>query len=348
MPVISPAYPKNNVPIVFSSDDNFLACTAVAVRSILRHASPERNYDIILLHNGIPDARLAPFTELAAAEENISIRCFNTSPLMQNRDFFVSNRPGFSETTFYRLGLPWLLSEYNKVLYLDGDTVTLTDVAQLFDTDVDGYLLAAAPDICGQGGYFRPDGLEAHYRRDILKMSDPELYFNSGVLVINCSAFRSRFTMETVLDKATAYKWKTHDQDVLNSLCSGNVHWLPLSWNFIEVMWGKEFLPERYLRMFNEARRAPLLYHYASDLKPWVMSFPDSHLLFWETALDTPYFRELMRKPKLSSSMIELLREPEAVVAERYYNGQVGFRYILKFIRGWASFKLTGAKTSGR
>lgn len=339
MMTVSPIYNNDAVTVVFSSDDNFLPCTAVSMQSIVRHASPERYYDLILLHSGIADERLARLCGLADDRENVSIRCFNASSCLQGNKFYTENRWDFNDATFYRLCIPWLFQGYDKVLYLDGDTLAMTDVAQLADTDIRGCLLGAALDICGQGNYFNSDGVEASYRRKLLKMDDPENYFNSGVLLINIIEFRERFTQEFILEKTASYDWKGHDQDVLNSICAGSVKWLDFRWNFIETIWNSTYLPERYRRMLEEARQAPLLYHYASEYKPWSMELPDAHLRFWDTAATTPFYGELQNSPKRfayfsnTHSVLDL-------AYHKYIDGEAGMRYLLFLLKGWASFKL--------
>lgn len=341
--MIKPAYEKNNIPIAYTADDNFLPCIAASVRSVMRNASPELNYDIILLHNDISEERLALFTGMADIMENISIRCFSASSCTEGYKFFFANRPDFSEAVYYRLCIPWLLTEYDKVIYLDGDTIIMADLARLFNTDIEEHLAAAAQDFCSQGSYFIPDGYLARYRSDVLKMSNPEYYFNSGVMIMNLAAFRNKFSINAVLETASSYEWQSHDQDVLNVLCDGDIKWLPLSWNYTEIMWNKEYLPEHYMKDYEEAGKSPRLYHFISDCKPWRIALPESHALFWEAAIGTPFFQEMYTCPKLYRYYVadDDLKD---TIFDSFSNGEIGFRYILKYIRCWLIFKLKGSK----
>ena len=55
-------------------------------------------------------------------------------------------RDYYTKTTYFRLFIPDLYPQYDKVLYLDSDIVVLGDIAELYNTNIKGNLVAAVPD----------------------------------------------------------------------------------------------------------------------------------------------------------------------------------------------------------
>ena len=46
---ISPAFQKNNIPVVFATDENWGIFLSVVIKSILETSSESNNYDLIVL-----------------------------------------------------------------------------------------------------------------------------------------------------------------------------------------------------------------------------------------------------------------------------------------------------------
>ena len=49
--------------------------------------------------------------------------------------------------TYYRLFIPLILPQYEKVLYLDSDMIILADVADLYNENISGFPVGAALDV---------------------------------------------------------------------------------------------------------------------------------------------------------------------------------------------------------
>jgi lipopolysaccharide biosynthesis glycosyltransferase len=173
--------------------------------------------------------------------------------------------------TFFRLLLPDLLPEYGTLLYLDADTIALTDVAELFATDLGEACVAAVPDLHVNG--FIRDGATNYLHRTAyrdmnwtgyavkllgLDPADPG-YFNAGVALLDLARIRSEG-----LDKAMLAFLEKHqplalcDQDVMNAVLARKKRLLPLEWNIkgdlLHPLW-----PARQVRA---AMRHPRILHY--------------------------------------------------------------------------------------
>ncbi|MFQ6723881.1 MAG: glycosyltransferase family 8 protein, partial [Clostridia bacterium] len=105
-------------------------------------------------------------------------------------------------------------------------------------------------------------------------------YFNSGILVMNLDAFRKEKLEEKFIYLLNNYNFGTvaPDQDYLNVLCKGRIHYIDKAWNKMPV--SNEGFDEKDLK----------LVHYNMFQKPWKYEGILYEKYFWETAKNTPYY----------------------------------------------------------
>src|SRR5690606_18465225 len=70
------------------------------------------------------------------------------------------------------------------------------------------------------------------YMRSVLNIDSLESYFNSGVLVMDVQKLIARNAMPEFLEVARRNNKYFHDQNVLNSVLQGDVHFLDPGWNY--------------------------------------------------------------------------------------------------------------------
>lgn len=138
----------------------------------------------------------------------------------------VRNLPSdarFGPAMWYRIFLPKLLPDVERVLYLDVDTLVLDTLTPLWELALDGYLIAAVQNVFMK--YHRWQAADLG-----LSVQD---YFNSGVLLFHLEEMRkAKFTRglsRLVRKWGPALKWP--DQDALN--LAAQSRWLRLHprWN---------------------------------------------------------------------------------------------------------------------
>lgn len=288
---------KPIVPVAFAADDNYVPMLTTTITSMLENASKDRHYDIVVLTNNISGDNRALISSLVDSYGDASVRFVDATPFIAKFKL-TTNNPHISNETYYRFLIQELLPFYNKVLYLDSDLIVTGDVAELFDTDVNDYLLAATRDIDFLGNINMPDGKRMAYAKKVLGLKDPYDYFQAGVLLLNTNAMRQKLTMEQWLQKATNDEYIYNDQDVLNAECQGQVLYLDQSWNvMIDCDYRIErvfsFAPAKIYNDFMRARQEARITHYAGFQKPWNMVRCDRAPLYWHYARLTPFYEEL-------------------------------------------------------
>lgn len=297
---LQPAFPdavEKTVPVVFAANDAFAPACSVAIASVLKNAANDRQYDIVILESDISQASKARICEMTDGTENFSVRFFSAAPLIEN--YRLQANDHITVETFYRFLIQDVLPGYEKVLYLDGDLVCDRDVAELFDENIDGYLLAAVrdPDMLGCANLSK---YRRAYLRQELEMEDPYGYFQAGVLLLNLSEMRKLYTMEQWLTFAM-HPYKYSDQDVLNRYCQGRVKYLDPAWNVLtdfddyRVPVIIAAAPEEIRAAYMKSREHPFIVHYAGYRKPWKYPDVDMRSYFWKYAAETPYYAQFSR-----------------------------------------------------
>ncbi len=295
---IKPAFTENNVPIIVAANDYYAPYISTLLLSIREHSSSKNNYDILILSHDIKKENKDNLLATLGKMENFSLRFSDPGSFLDGYDLYT--RGHFSVETYYRLVLPEMLSEYDKVLYIDVDMVAVADLAELYHTDVEGYLLAAAhdPDTAGLYNGWQPDRKE--YMDKELALENPYYYFQAGTLVMNLKEFRKTYTTKKILDVAASKEWWLLDQDILNKLCEHKVKYLDMSWNVMFDWAGirlKEIIrlaPEWLYLEYVEARKHPKIIHYAGPEKPWLFPEADFGSIYWDYAKRTPYYEVLL------------------------------------------------------
>jgi len=298
MEPLHPIRKENNIAIVFSTNVYFVPYMAVMIQSIMDCASPEYHYDIIVLHSEISKWKAAELEQIGAKYNNCTIRLYDVTEICQGYSFFTGIDDGrLSKEAYYRLMIGDILSdEYEKAIYLDGDMVTLVDVAKLYQINLKGYYMASVPDICGIADCYKPDSERLAYRKDVLKLSDPDKYFISGLLVLNLVELRKHFPTTKLLELASQYDWKQHDQDVLNVICNnGKAKMIHASWNVLQDYGANHLLPEPLLSQWYESEVNPFIIHYGGSGKPWDQRVPREEP-FWQAAARSEYFETIIHR----------------------------------------------------
>lgn len=294
---------KEAIPVILSADDRFAPFLEVMIRSIALKASEDRIYDIVVLHSNITEKNQKVIKDFNQ-KDNFMIRFVNVDDYFDRSKFFVNQH--LSVETYYRLIIPEIMPAYHKVIYLDCDMVVEKDVAELFDLDLNGNIVAAVKDLDIAGQVKTNMNDISKYIREELGISNPFDYAQAGTLVLDLDALRQITSSEELLKVATSKSFRCHDQDVLNKMFAGKIHYLPQEWNVI-MDWENppvhtsrmQFLKMAPREMYNEyqvARTHPFIVHYAGYQKPWECVDCDMAEYFWNIAKDSPFYPLIQSK----------------------------------------------------
>jgi len=320
---------NQDIPIIFSADNYYVPYMAATIQSIMENANPEMIYTIYILHQEINTGNMDLLRNQIVSFPQFSIKFINVKKYIDKYNLFISRH--ITVETYFRLLIPELLSDYQKAVYLDGDMICCTDIALLFNINLENKLIAAVRDIGVAWNYSKLSRERKYlYSSVMLRLKNPDEYFCAAMTVINIELFRKTISTEKLLELAMSRKWEVHDQDILNFLAEGKTFLLPYHWNFMYTDWAK-FLPYNLKQEYYDAMKNPKIVHY----KPWKNEFNIPHFhLFWKYATRTPFIDEIiirMESKKLISS--ETIQE---VIFNNITNRNgLGLRFILSCIKAW-------------
>lgn len=294
--LIHPVFQDCGNCIVFCADNNFMALTAVAIQSILESRNPAEKYDIVILHSGINEEHITQYDKMFGGYDLFSVRCVNISKIIEGKNFYTGNKRDLSQAAYYRLMIPWVVDDsYHHALYLDGDMIVRHDIAPLFQTDIEGRMIAAVRDYWGICNCYIPgDSLRAY--REGIGLQDIDDYVISATVLFDLVKIRKEYNAESVLALCESRQWRQHDQDVLNVLFYRRIKLLSPSWGYVTDYGNNKFLPQLLQDELTEVEKDPNVSHFAAGRKPYLVFYRPFDNEFWIYALHTPYFGELLAR----------------------------------------------------
>lgn len=180
---------------------------------------------------------------------------------------------GFSEGTTYYLTLPEALSELDRVIFMDSDTVTMLDIAELWNTELKGCPLAAVRDTAPHPIY----GIEN---------ADPSRHINTGIMLFNLAAMRKETELKgSLLNRCVEYirQYKPHfiEQEFMSAAFYGKILFLDMRFNTMHKAEKEDLSAEK-------------IWHFANR-KPWIeLIGSNTEMLYWKYLQKTAWKDELL------------------------------------------------------
>lgn len=294
---IKPLY-KNAIPIVAASSNEYVPFLSVLLCSIRENSNPGRQYDIVIFSNKITKENKNILRSIFHKQSNITIRFVEAGNYLADKKLYTAMH--VTTMTYLRLAMLDLMSSYEKVIYLDCDMIINADVAELYDTNVDGYYVAAAIDTVMAGWCNGIDQTQLEYNQKKLKLKEKFQYFNAGALLLNIKEFKKHYTTEKLFEIACSEKWKWFDQDVLNMVCERHTRFLENNWNvMVHLHTEPSQLPEFFAPLYiyenyQGSLENPKCVHYAGHVIPCYAPNVDLANLFWKYARCSPYYEQIL------------------------------------------------------
>ena len=243
---------KNKITISYAPDDRYLDQTIVSMTGAVIN-NPHTEF--VILYSNLNAESLFKL-EKFKTETLSSIRMVKIDP----SEFDGFPMSGWvTKEAWFRVKLPDLCPDLDRILYLDCDTVVNGDLSELWETNLEGCFLGAVEDVWD---------VPKHIKR--LGLVQPA-YFNSGVILFNCKYCRENKFYELVKNYATSTekKIKFCDQDVLNVVTDGKKVLLNPKYNYLNTWW-RNFYYEYEGKTEKEYLKAadnPVIIHY-TGIKP--------------------------------------------------------------------------------
>lgn len=297
------------IHIACAADAGFVPHCAVMLRSLLTSQTPGS----VMVHF-LHDADL-PIDVLSRLGDMVRVNSGLWSPLLVE-DSWRSFCPGnwrFGQVAWYRVLLPELLPDLERILYLDADTIVCRALDALWGIDLEGHSV---------GAVVNPlySFMDVGFLEDLAVT--PEGYFNSGMLLLDLERWRRENLCKRVLQRAVAQgRQEWPDQNALNAVLRGNWKTLSPEWNvqnsIFDLHLGRlPFAAEDVRR----ARHDPAVVHFIGPYKPW--HYRCKHPLrdlYWQHLKHTPWRDRTVDGLTTSNRLLRLLPEQWGWRLEGWY-----------------------------
>ncbi len=268
---------NKEIPIFFTIDDNYAPFLAVALNSAIKNSSNKRQYRAFVLHQGLNTENAEKLKALETDNFKIEITPIKESFCsIEDREGNRLRYDYFTLTIYFRLFIAALFPQYDKGIYIDSDVVLLDDIAKLYDTEIGSNLIGACHDMSIVD--IKPF---VDYTEEAIGVKKEE-YINSGVLLMNLKELRRVSFHKHFLSLLNTYHFDSvaPDQDYINAICNGRIHYLDPKW---------DFMPNNEKPIMEN----PSLVHYNLFSKPWCYDNIQHGDKFWIYAKDSGYIDTL-------------------------------------------------------
>ena len=261
---------QEQINICLATDDNYIPHCAATILSIIKNATSNSYLNFFILNKGLLEENIQKIRTIANTQNSKVI-----FKQVNNADFKncpVPKHMHFSIETYFRIKIASLFPAIDKMLYIDCDTIILSDIKTLWETDIKEHCVAVCKDLNIQFSHLTP-------------LIGEHIYFNAGIMLINCKKWREENIEEKCFDFINKHSdyiiWV--DQDVLNCVLLKKLRFFSETWNF---QYHPAYDTLSYLYKDKELN----LIHYISKNKPWKTNVKCKYAkYYYKYAFKTPW-----------------------------------------------------------
>lgn len=294
---------ENLIPIVFITDNNFVMQTSVAITSLIENRGSTQ-YKIFIIGAKLSENNKKALKNMERNDCIIEIIDGDIKKIKNLHKYNVKGQGHYlsaSEAALFKFDLPNLLPKYEKVIYIDGDTIILNNLKDLYNTSLENNYVAAAHDT------------GKIYFKHKFVLECPE-YFNSGVMLLNLNLMRkNNITDKLIETKLNLTDSNLMDQNVLNIVFKNRIKIIDIKYNFLvlnleraQAKWKIEDINQLFDSKYTDLqdiKNKACIIHFSSKDKPWKYSNVTYSEYWYKYYLKSPFGTEKLNRkilPKVS------------------------------------------------
>lgn len=293
---LEPIWKDNYITLVTGCSNEYAPYLSVCLQSLVQNAQDKNNYDIIVLESKISEKN-KEILKKQIEKTNIKLRFFNPTHLISNYNLKCGSN--WSIETYFKLVVPDVLKNFDKIIYTDVDIIFQKDIENLFKTNVQ-YGIAAAIEINYIPQYYKYDEIKKHLHEEI-NLDTPYQYHNAGVLVMDLKYFRENDLTRKLLEIASKKIYKFLEQDILNMYFKNKITKLDEKWNSLAPIFIQgndcKVVKQEVLDKYYSGRKQAAIIHYIGT-KPWENKKIDRAEIWWKYAKKSPFKIEYKKTEK--------------------------------------------------
>lgn len=253
--------------ILFALNDAFVPQVAACMGAIMRKLGRGECCHFYLFSDGVSQQNKEKLYQFVTDGGN-KLTIVELENLESYFDFEVDTN-GWAPVVLARLLVDKLLpKEVDRIIYLDGDTLVLENIKELWEVDLEDNVLGMCP-----------EPTASFERRESLDLG-MNMYHNSGVLLIDLKQWRAREVGKKIFHyyRANDGKLFAPDQDALNGALRDEIKTLSIAYNYFNIFdiysystLKKLSRPSTFLpkEEFMRVRKQPSIVHFLGEERPW-------------------------------------------------------------------------------
>lgn len=272
----------NIIPIAFAFDSSWTEPACICLSSLMLNSHESTFYEIFIIHSKSEVLDKNKLSLIPQHFKNCKIKYIEIDNIFDN-SFEIR---GITTTTYYRLLIPTLIPEYDKIIYSDVDVIFREDLWNIYSsTDLTNNYIAGVNSL----SHLIPD-LKKYYESQ-LKLN-PHSTIYAGNIILNSKALRENGIMDVFVEMAKR-KYRFQDMDIINIVCSGKIKYISPSFcvttYFSDLYINKK---KELLKFWDEEELDKAfdsgIVHYNGQ-KPW-KGYCINFDIWWEYYRKSPYF----------------------------------------------------------
>ena len=287
------------INVCLACDDNYAKYAGIVIASILANANVDDELCIYILDGGITKEHKQQILSLKSIKNcNINFVAIDSNLFEAYKKFQTHSY--ITIATYYRLKLASLLPDINKIIYFDCDMVVNSSLRDLYNTNLDKFLIAGVRDI----------------NKRILK-KNPN-YINAGMVLFNLENIRKENIENEFLNWSSQNvdKITLGDQTIINEVCRNKINIVDDTWN----VQSSNFTNRSSYTKF------PKVVHFVARKKPWHWaSFSYHRNLYFKYLQLTPWklsekeYQKWTKSNQIASLFAYLKYRPLFLIRPRFY-----------------------------
>lgn len=274
------------IPVAFISDENFIMQTSVAITSLAKNKLDTTEYKVYVIAAECSKEAEDKLKNLETLFKGIQVEIKRTG-LEMYRD--IRQMAHIPISCLLKFDLCDIISEEDKIIYLDGDIVVRRDLSDFYAIDLGDNYLAGVPSL------------------DLVFSEETKLV-NAGILLFDAKKMRDNKMRDILVEKRRSLGDSgSMDQKTFNLVMKDQIGYLPYEYNCIP---GKIMGAERgtytvdklnglYKTNFASSKDMvdnAAIWHYATGDKPWKYSFIYGADEWYENYLASPFGEDKLNR----------------------------------------------------
>ena len=254
------------VNVVYITDDRYAIPTYVSMKSMKKNKADDVYYYVHVICDNVRNSFKLQMMTLES--DDFSIRFVEKNNMLNK--YNIKRVNSIPTTACWKFFLGEIFPGMDKILYIDGDTLVLKDLYELYATDLSDKYAGVVKDfkVCNK--------YATRFFKELVKKNGG--YFNSGMMLLNLKKMREEEIGDTMVQYRLNGINYFADQDALNVCFKGNVKYMDPKFNYMasNLLYGSDEMCKFYGKSsvssdFEKIGEGDdvVLYHITGVKKPW-------------------------------------------------------------------------------